>query len=199
MAKLTNQQRKENKRQSILENAKRVFQRKGFLDVTMADIITETQISRGGIYLYFKSVDEIFIEVLKQRNSHSLDNINDEVEHNTPFEDVFNEYLQNQKDRLLNHIEDSLLRAVYEFYFTHKSPTSRQFQQEQFAMIKQTILTMLKLGVSQSKLDDQQLIPLSEQLMFLIEGLSVLSLTGGLTEQQVDQQFALINQRIPRV
>ncbi|MGK0552918.1 TetR/AcrR family transcriptional regulator, partial [Enterococcus faecalis] len=54
------------KREAILENARNVFSRQGLIDVTMQDIIDECQISRGGLYLYFDSVDAIFMEVVNQ-------------------------------------------------------------------------------------------------------------------------------------
>ena len=76
---LTNEERKALKRQLILDGARRVFRQKGFIDVTMKDIIEECQISRGGIYLYFDSVDSIFIEVLKQRTSSKFDGIRQQV------------------------------------------------------------------------------------------------------------------------
>ncbi len=65
------------KRELILQSAKKVFIRKGFNRVTMKDIIDECKISRGGIYLYFSSVDEIFVEVVKKHNQKKIDDIKD--------------------------------------------------------------------------------------------------------------------------
>ena len=55
------------KQEYILEQAQRVFAQKGFKDVTMKDIVTACNISRGGIYLYFNNTSEIFEAVLKLR------------------------------------------------------------------------------------------------------------------------------------
>ena len=52
------------KKQLILEKAKEVFVEKGFRNVTMKDIVDACEISRGGLYLYFSSTEEIFREVL---------------------------------------------------------------------------------------------------------------------------------------
>ena len=68
MPRTPNAKQRESKKVKILESARRVFCRKGYLDVTMQDIIDECGISRGGIYLYFTSVDEIFQEVITTRN-----------------------------------------------------------------------------------------------------------------------------------
>ena len=48
------------KRQYILETARKVFAEKGFKRVTMKDIVEACDISRGGLYLYFNSTEEVF-------------------------------------------------------------------------------------------------------------------------------------------
>ena len=43
----------EQKRNFILETARKVFIEKGFKNVTMKDIVEACEIRRGGLYLYF--------------------------------------------------------------------------------------------------------------------------------------------------
>ena len=59
-------EKSEQKREYILKKAREVFAKKGFRDVTMKDIVEACEISRGGLYLYFGSTEEIFKEILKQ-------------------------------------------------------------------------------------------------------------------------------------
>ena len=54
------------KRKYILEKAREVFAEKGFKNVTMKDIVEACDISRGGLYLYFSSTEEIFLAVLSE-------------------------------------------------------------------------------------------------------------------------------------
>ena len=44
------------KRNYIIEKAREVFSQKGYLTVTMKDIVEACEISRGGLYLYFDSI-----------------------------------------------------------------------------------------------------------------------------------------------
>lgn len=194
-----NLSRREQKREQILESARKVFAKKGFIDVTMKDIIEEAGISRGGIYLYFDSVDMIFIEVVKERTTRKFDYIRRQIIESTPFDQLFNEYLTVQKDRLLNSIQDSLLRAMYEYYFTHKSKDVRDFQKGQISSTRDTILTIFQLGVTQGAIINQGLEELAENYMFVIEGLSVLALTGGLDENTIDAQFSILAALLPKV
>lgn len=193
-----NLSKREQKRRTILAGARKVFERKGFIGVTMQDIIEENQISRGGIYLYFDSVDQIFMEVIKERTTRRFDKIREEIKQNVPFDELFDSYLKQHKDRLLNSIEDSLSRAMYEYYFTHKSAEDRAFHQEQLTSTKNTILAILELGAAQGILKDEGLEELAENYMFVIEGLSVLALTGGIQESQIDTQLMIMHKLLPR-
>ncbi|HEX3029675.1 MAG TPA: TetR/AcrR family transcriptional regulator [Clostridia bacterium] len=56
----------EQKRDIILNAAFNVCKRKPLYQVTMKDIIRETGISQGGIYRYYKSIDEILVEVINR-------------------------------------------------------------------------------------------------------------------------------------
>ena len=49
------------KKQYILSCARKVFEEKGFKDVTMKDIVEACEISRGGLYLYFESTKEKYV------------------------------------------------------------------------------------------------------------------------------------------
>lgn len=59
---------KESRRQSIIDAAERVFFRKGFDQSTMDDIATEAELSKGTLYLYFQSKDEVHFEIMERGN-----------------------------------------------------------------------------------------------------------------------------------
>ncbi|MFD0897151.1 TetR/AcrR family transcriptional regulator [Loigolactobacillus binensis] len=198
MPSKTNEERKQIKRAAILEGARQVFSRKGLLAVTMKDIIDECGISRGGIYLYFDSVDAIFIAVIGQRSSRKFDGIRADIRANYPFDDLLAKYFAEHKDRLLNHVGSSLLRATYEYYYTHNTAADHAFQQAQINASQQTIYAILELGVTQNVLRAQRLTELAETFMLIIEGLSVLAITGAITAQRIDDQIEMMQAMLPR-
>ena len=57
----------------IVEKARDVFMEKGFKKVTMKDIVEACDISRGGLYLYFESTSQIFMEVIGMESEESDD------------------------------------------------------------------------------------------------------------------------------
>ncbi|WP_257347916.1 TetR/AcrR family transcriptional regulator [Pseudalkalibacillus decolorationis] len=58
---------KEEKREAILEAANQCFAQKGYNDTTVDDIAKASGTSKGSIYLYFESKEEIFFRLNEQR------------------------------------------------------------------------------------------------------------------------------------
>ena len=57
---------KEQRRQAIIAAAERVFYSKGFEASTMDDIAIQAELSKGTLYLYFKSKIELHWEIMKK-------------------------------------------------------------------------------------------------------------------------------------
>ncbi len=51
------------RRAEILDAARRVFTQKGFEPTTMQDVVKESGMSRGGVYQYFSSTEDMFIAI----------------------------------------------------------------------------------------------------------------------------------------
>jgi len=178
-----------------LDAAKRVFCRKGFLAVKMQDIIDECGISRGGIYIYYASVDDILIDVLKQRNKEGITSINKSVDAHEPFAQVFDAFMAKQKERLVN-FENSLFRAYCEYIFSKPKPAVHAFRDTQLAHLRGSVEAILRLGASQGILRNENVSQLAVHFIAVIDGLSLLALGDALTVEIVDEQFGLLYQII---
>jgi AcrR family transcriptional regulator len=67
MPKITEAQR-ETRRQQILDAALRCFSRDGFHNTTTADIVRESGVSQGTLYLYFGNKDDIIVALADDRH-----------------------------------------------------------------------------------------------------------------------------------
>lgn len=65
------------RKKEILDAAKRVFLRKGFADTVMEDIITETSLSRGGVYYHYKNKVEILHDLMREGIAYRVEKINE--------------------------------------------------------------------------------------------------------------------------
>ena len=198
MIKTNVSNKSESKRLAILNGARKVFSKKGFLSVSMQDIIDECHISRGGIYLYFNSVDELFFETITQRSVRQFDEIRLAIQDNPPFNELLEDYLMEHKKRLINHINNdcSLLRAMYEYSFTHNSDTDKKLKQKQINATRATVRSVLDVGVQQNQVSSEKVKLISDNFMLLIEGMSILTLTSNLKEKQIDEQFDMFYKEI---
>jgi AcrR family transcriptional regulator len=59
-------QRKQETRERILRSARRLFNRKGFAEVSIDEVMSEAGLTRGGFYRHFKTKDELYSEALQQ-------------------------------------------------------------------------------------------------------------------------------------
>lgn len=183
------------KRELILDRAEQVFIRKGFNRVTMKDIIEECSISRGGVYLYFSTVDEIFVEVVKTHNRAKIDAIRASIESNNNFDQLIDDFFSEQKERLFN-MDKSLFAAMLEFCFSHKNQSDRDFYTEQFFNTKNIIMELLKFGQASGAISAQNLDNLADSIMFLIEGLRSLAVSSAISSELVDRQLAVCKRMV---
>ena len=195
MPRTVNEKHRKNKIRKIIESAHSVFCRKGFLNVTMQDIIDECGISRGGIYLYYNSVDEIFQEVIRQRNKERFSIISKAIQENKPFQDVFANFISLQKERILN-IEESLFRAYCEYVFSKPKGTAQSFKDTQLNHLRKSVMSILTLGVNQNVVNEENIKRLADHIIVTIDGLSVLALGGVLTKDVVEDQFLVLEEML---
>jgi len=67
MPKISDLQR-QSRRQQILDAARRCFSRDGFHNTTTADIVRESGVSQGTLYLYFATKDDIILALADDRH-----------------------------------------------------------------------------------------------------------------------------------
>jgi AcrR family transcriptional regulator len=57
---------KHDTRQRILESARRLFNRKGFAEVSIAEIMANAGLTHGGFYRHFRRKDEVYAAAIRQ-------------------------------------------------------------------------------------------------------------------------------------
>ena len=183
------------KRNLILERAKQVFTRKGFAGVTMKDIIDESGISRGGLYLYFQSVDEIFMQVIDTHNRTKLKETKQYISEDKSFEQLIDEYLGKQQRRLLN-LGNSLLIAMYEYRFANRDDFHKEFFHNQFTNTKNVVLDILNYGVEKGEVLNKDTDNLAAAVVLHIEGISMLAVSAGVSGEFIEKQVEFIKSMI---
>jgi AcrR family transcriptional regulator len=73
MPPVVTEEYKEKKKKKILDSALACFAEKGFQVATIDDIVKHSGISKGAIYNYFKSKEDIYIELMNENSNKSFD------------------------------------------------------------------------------------------------------------------------------
>lgn len=181
-------EKSQQKRKYILEKARQVFIEKGYRCVTMKDIIEACEISRGGLYLYFPSTQEIFLGVLKQEQEIADDVFSTHIGEDSTPADILELFFEAQKAELLN-TKDNLAMATYEYYFAHKPEGKDNFLRNQFEAAVQALTQLIEMGVEEGELFCEEPQAAAEEIMYTIEGLKIGLLTMKLTEEEIDKQL----------
>ncbi len=75
MAPIVSEQYRERKKQEIMESALRCFAKKGFESTSVDEICAQSGVSKGSIYTYFSSKDELYIELMTKQTEISVSRI----------------------------------------------------------------------------------------------------------------------------
>lgn len=124
MSPIVSEQHREERMNLILNAAKEVFIKKGFNATTIQDIINHSGVSRGGVYTYFKNTEDVFIELLKKRDSEDVWDLESIYNGRRTNWEALEFILDTLQENILNQT-DRLVPAIYEYYFTKGWETRR--------------------------------------------------------------------------
>ncbi len=174
----------EEKRGIILEAALRVFQKKGYKNVSMTDIIQESKISKGGIYLYFKSVREIYETLINQpqRDDSIL------TDKKLPAKTKIRLFLQSQMDEILNP-ENNMITANYEYLFSIKDELPPEIMNKRFSEAVSTIKKILDEGNKNGELNVDSKY-LAQHIVWFLEGVRLSSTVTQIKKSDLSRQIS---------
>jgi AcrR family transcriptional regulator len=104
---------RENRKTAILKSARRLFFEKGFKTVTVESIARKAELSKGSIYLYYNSKEEIYAHILLSDIDKFHDRISDLLQNPTSASEVLIRLANIYVDFFLNDRE--LFRILMTF------------------------------------------------------------------------------------
>lgn len=178
------------KKQYILETAKKVFVEKGYKNVTMKDIVEACDISRGGLYLYFGSTEELLLAVLQQDAEEIDDIFTESIAEEDSAADILTLFLKEQKKELLRK-KNNLTMAVYEYAFENKEKKDQMLRKQFDAGVK-VLEKLIESGIASGEFYCENPRGAANNIMYVLEGMKINSQTMGITEAMVDEQLLYI-------
>ncbi|MEG0553365.1 MAG: MFS transporter [Carnobacterium sp.] len=114
MSPKVTKQYKENRKLEILKAAETVFCQKGFEPTTMKDVVEVSGMSRGGVYQYFSSTEEMLKGILKERDEQFENKIQQLFQSNQPVWETIESILDGYNKDSFHKIS----AVTYEYFVT---------------------------------------------------------------------------------
>ncbi|MGN7764791.1 TetR/AcrR family transcriptional regulator [Paenibacillus sp. 22594] len=167
----------------IQKASKELIIEKGYSAVTMSDIGQRINLSVGGLYYHYRSVEEIFLD-LAANETDNVWSIFEAVNDIESLINVFRKYFKAEKKDLLN-VENTLNSISYQYYFSFPAEIRKGKMQ---AAYTETIgkMTLILSKVFENPQTTEQL---CNHIYVMLHGLNVLALTGQITEDIIDYEF----------
>ncbi len=103
------------RRESILQNALKIFDRQGFANTSLDDIAKETGVKREAIYYYFNNRAEILLHIIRPQSEALVEGLREVVGSKSSFQDKLHGAIRNHLERFDRHCLEMTvsLRDVY--------------------------------------------------------------------------------------
>ncbi|MGH2585494.1 MAG: TetR family transcriptional regulator [Dehalococcoidia bacterium] len=146
--RVQNVQRAEGRRRDILLAAARVFARDGYVDATLDDVATQMGVTKGVIYYYFRSKEEIFTEIRATAIRDGIERLEAIVARGEPPEATLRAAVRD----LVSHIFDDLDRFANLLHAGHRLSddsrlTVRTLQRRYEALMRGIVESGIAAGV----------------------------------------------------
>jgi AcrR family transcriptional regulator len=165
----------EERRNQILEAAMAVFARQGFDQARMDDIAQEVGLSKGALYLYFKSKDAIISAILQFFFSRAMKKLQGFLESEEP--PSVREQLLRLNQYYIAEMKwmVSLLPLSFEFYaVAARQKAVRQFLKQYFKDYREVLTALVQRGIDRGEFRPMQAERVAIAIAALYEGLALL-------------------------
>ena len=188
-------EKSDSKKKYIIEKATGVFAEKGFKNVTMKDIVEACDISRGGLYLYYSSTEEVFRDVCR-----ALEDADAEDKDISAFlaqakaADLLLWFVKEQKKAILRS-KETLAAARYEYAFFRSEKGDTKEARNAFDTAVKVLKNILIRGNESGEFECEDPDATARSMMYAIEGMKVCAVSFGLSEKRVDSELLFMMQR----
>ncbi len=165
----------EERRNQILEAALRVFARLGFHESRMDDIAQESKLSKGALYLYYKSKDAIIAAILKFFFEQEFKRLQAFVA--IEREESVTEQILRLTRELTTAMDwmQQLMPIAFEFYaIAGRNQDVRQFLKGYYADYRKELARLIERGIERGEFRAIDAQATATTLVALYEGLALL-------------------------
>jgi AcrR family transcriptional regulator len=178
---------------TIIKTSRALFLQRGYAAVTMKDICDAAHLSRGGLYRYFSSVDEVFWTVLNDTQSDHITRIETQLKSKVKARDILQKFFSEQFDELCS--STGFNRAYIEYFAVHDY-TRRVFADEQLQRARKLLERLINYGVKTRDFNEVDPRIAADQILFMLEGIRAVTIVASLSADTIKAQLNHLEQSI---
>ena len=176
-------------RSTIVQAARSLFARKGYSAVNMQEVCREAKLSRGGVYRYYSSTEELFSVILCQEQARAVSALQRAKADRIPAKQMLDVFLKSRL-RQLQNTQTGIENAISEF--AANSEQGRRLLQERASLSIRILKEMIQLGNEEKSFSCDEPESAAVMILCLLEGLGKHAGILPLSEQQLEKQLELI-------
>ncbi|GIO13005.1 putative HTH-type transcriptional regulator YfiR [Cohnella xylanilytica] len=146
MSPKVSDEHRESKRKEILQAAMRVFIRQGYHAATMKDVVEESGLSRGGVYLYFSSTEEMMLALLEEMDRENENQAEELLRRHRTVGEAIDSLLGHLLEELV-HIREGAIPVVFETFAAEwRRQTFGRLLERRYASAVSRFAELLRVG-----------------------------------------------------
>lgn len=163
----------EERKEQILNAAAIVFSQQGFANARMDDIVEKSGLSKGALYWYFKSKDEIILALMHRFFDQDLAGLDHLLEMNLSARETLLQYI----DALVTEFDQvkDLAPLIYDYYSSATRDEEKQaFFRAYFRQYRTLMHDIIQRGIKANEFKSTDLDTFALTLTAIFEGLLLL-------------------------
>ncbi len=166
--------KREQKKQTILDVAQKIFSHFGLNKTTMNEIAKATRMGKATLYYYFSSKEQVFNEVIKRESKMLTDKLNTAIEEINDPKEKLKIYIITRINSLSTLV--NTYKALTDEYLEHYS-SIKKFKQDFSDFENKIIAGILKEGVDQNIFSKMNIKEIAKVLGLTLRGIEFLIIT----------------------
>ena len=183
-------------KQFIISKSKKLFSGRGYTTVTMKDICEICDLSRGGLYRYFGSTKEIFLEILNEDKEDKGEILLEYIGKGESAMQILEWFFQDRKDTLMLGNYKGFSFAVHEF--AKQEAEQKEYLKERLNQAKSGLITLLEYGQKKGQFRQFDTESMALSLLLFLDSLETNAYILDFTEQGVENQLNFLLSMVKR-
>lgn len=109
-------------REKLLESAKELFSKKGYYETKISDIVEKSGVAQGTFYIYFKSKEEIFLELVKSLHLDLMERLEKYIKIEKDCQSLIKDFVKEFLTEVYNN------REIAEIFFSQLFGLNQEFK-----------------------------------------------------------------------